>query len=351
MPSHAPAPGTPAVSVVIAVHNGLPYLEAAMRSIMAQTLNGIEIIAVDDASSDDSPAVLARLAAEDSRIRILTLETNRKLAGALNAGMELARAPYVARMDADDLCHPTRLEVQTRFMDAHPQVILCGTSVRYIDGEGQVLRTSRRVRDAVMCRWLMRSRLPILHPTFFFRRLPDGSLPHYDPAYPVAQDHDFATRILDHGDIVSLGDVLVDYRVHGASTTSAKWKTQQKLAHDTTRRLQAADLPDPIVRDLAEFDTVFFFQKLSDPALFFKGLRDMVAHDSRRHPAYAAWFRRQGAQLAFEGLKRAHLSRAAIARTFLRHGRDFVAPLGLRLLEIRGWLPGAMRSDPTSPAG
>jgi glycosyltransferase involved in cell wall biosynthesis len=147
-----PLPSGPQVSVLIAVYNGLPYLEAALRSIMDQTLREIEIIVVDDASTDDTPAVLARLATEDPRIRVETLTENLRLPGALNRGLELVRAPLVARMDADDIADPKRLAVQKRFMDAHPDIILCGTSIRQIDAGGTYIRTSQRPRDAVCCR-------------------------------------------------------------------------------------------------------------------------------------------------------------------------------------------------------
>lgn len=91
------APSDPRVSVLLAVHNGVAFVEEAVRSMMQQTLREIEIIVVDDASTDETPTILAKLAAEDPRIRRVTLAENRRLPGALNAGLEVARAPLVAR--------------------------------------------------------------------------------------------------------------------------------------------------------------------------------------------------------------------------------------------------------------
>lgn len=346
MQQDATLPDAPQVSVLIAVHNGLPYLEAALRSVMGQTLREIEIIVVDDASTDATPAVLARLAAEDRRIRIETLPRNLRLAGALNHGMAFARAPYVARMDADDLSHPDRLAIQKRFMDAHPEVVLCGTSSRDIDAGGQVLKIAFRPRDSVMCRWLTRFHMPLTHPTFMFRRvLQGGGEMRYDTSYPVAQDHDFMVRSLAHGEVVSLPDVLLDYRVHGASTTAAKWNLQQEMSDRLTTDLIATDLPPAVLGRLQPFRTTFFQGTPPDLPAFFGGLRAMLVHDSARHPAHARWFRRQTAQLAWEGLGRGGLRGRVKARAYLRHGADFLPALALRALEIRRVLPNRLRSD------
>lgn len=124
---------SPALSVVMSVYNGSAYLEVAVRSILTQTFQDFEFIIVDDCSSDDTPEILEKLASADPRIRILRLEQNRQIAGALNAGLELARAPLIARMDADDISYPTRLMRQMAIMDEDPDLVLLGTSIRHVD--------------------------------------------------------------------------------------------------------------------------------------------------------------------------------------------------------------------------
>lgn len=348
----APPAASPAVSVLVAVHNGLPYVESALRSVMGQTLRDIEIVVVDDASTDATPAVLGRLAAEDARIRLLRLETNHRLPGALNRGLDLVRAPLVARMDADDLCHPTRLAVQKRFMDARPEVALISSSIRRIDAQGRVLGQSVRPRDPAMCRWMMRFRLPLVHPAFMFRwPMPDGARPRYDPAFNLSEDHDFAIRVLDHGDIVSLPEVLLDYRVHAANTTSRNWARQTAVARAATAPFIARELPPGAVAALAPFLQAFFGLERQDPAAVFAGLRAMLACDVARWPRHAAWLRRQTAQLAWDALQRTRTPRRAVAAAFLGPGRDFLPHLLLRRAEIARLLPRAWRTDPDVWAG
>lgn len=344
---HAPLPTNPEVSVLMPVHNGEAYVEPAVRSIMTQTLQDIEIIVVDDASTDGTAKILARLMAEDPRIRLETLTENMRLPRALNRGLELVRAPYVARMDADDIAHPTRLAVQKDYMDAHPEVILLGTSLRYIAADGEVRTQSVRPRDGVCCRWLLRFMTPIMHPTFMFRReTPPGFKLWYDPEFTVTEDHDFTTRIVQYGDIVSLSDVLLDYRQHGSSISHKNWTTQGQQSAMLTLRHCQAELPAPVLEGLSAFRNMYHLQKREDPAAVFAGLRKMLAEDKLRHPEHMQWIRRQTAQLAHSAFQRAGFSKGEILRAFAGPGRDFAPHLALRLLEVKRWLPAGLRSDP-----
>jgi hypothetical protein len=341
-----PLPSGPQVSVLIAVYNGLPYLEAALRSIMDQTLREIEIIVVDDASTDDTPAVLARLATEDTRIRVETLTENLRLPGALNRGLELVRAPLVARMDADDIADPKRLAVQKRFMDAHPDIILCGTSIRQIDAGGTHIRTSQRPRDAVCCRWLSRFGPPLMHPTYMFRYAETLTpLPQYNPDFTVTEDYDFLVRLLGQGDVVSLGEVLLDYRVHGASISAKNWKLQGRQSREIAMRHCEIDLSKDVRHALGPFWNAYFLQDIPTGANIFSGLRRMLAEDLDRYRDRHAWLRRQTAQIALMALKRCGFSKGQILRSFAIHGRDFLPALAMRALEIKRVLPAALRSD------
>ena len=341
-----PPDPTPAVSVVMAVHNGLPYLESALRSIMDQSLRDIEIIVVDDASSDDTPAVLARLAEEDPRIRVLTNTENLRLAASLNRGLDIARAPLIARMDADDIAHPDRLSVQKAYMDAHPDVLLSGMSLRVIGSDGHIQRTARRSRDTVATRWLARFMMPLSHPTFLFHaRFPDGSAPRYRSDFPVTEDYDFVAELLVHGDAVTLSAVGLDYRVHGASATATKAARQKADARIVAERIQARELAPEIRQAIGPLNAAYLGFEPADPAAVFAGLRRMIAHDMRDHPDHGAWMRRQGAQLALTALRHGGAGRRQIMAAFLGPGRDFLPALALRAAEIANLLPSLFRSD------
>jgi len=109
----------PRISIILPIHNAAATLPACLRSLARQTFSDYEVLAIDDGSSDESPAIVAAAAARDARI--VPIAAGRiGLAAALNLGLELARAPLVARMYADDVMHPTRLELQYQALQAHP---------------------------------------------------------------------------------------------------------------------------------------------------------------------------------------------------------------------------------------
>jgi glycosyltransferase involved in cell wall biosynthesis len=278
----------PAVSVVMAVHNGMPYVEEAVRSMMNQTLREIEIIIIDDASTDETPQVLARLAGEDPRIRTLTNETNLKLAASLNRGLDVARAPLIARMDADDISMPHRLEVQKRYMDAHPDIILSGTSIRRIDTCGNRKNTLIREYDDFIVRWLMRFTVPLAHPTFIFRRKsPCGRQLRYDPQIKYAQDYDFIFRAQDYGKVTSVSEVLLDWRVHRSSASSARLQEQNHYALQIAHRVHARDLPPELHMDASRLVTLFRGDDpiaVHDVRRSIQTYRMMITHDVRTSP-------------------------------------------------------------------
>ena len=338
---------TPAVSVLMTVHNGQPYVESALRSVMEQSLRDIEIVVVDDASTDDTPQVLQKLATEDPRLRIDTAETNLGVGAASNRGLGLCRAEYVARMDADDLSDPTRLQTQKRYLETHSEVLLLGTSIHQIDAGGQHLRTSLRPRDAFATRWLARFQYPLNHPSTMFRRLgPDGTPLLYDATMRTTLDYDFCARVLERGEVACLPDVLLSYRVHGGSISGTKYRHQSEAAKAIAARVQAHDLPAPLHGALAAFNRAFFDFAPADPAQVFDGLRQVIAHDLKTHPDRRAWMLRQAAQLLATALKRSGQGKGQILRAFLGAGRDFLPPLALRLLETRQALPAGWRTDP-----
>lgn len=338
---------SPQVSVVMAVHNGLPYVESAVRSLMRQTLRDIEIIIVDDASSDDTPALLRQLAKQDPRIRLKLLRRNLKTPGATNKGLDMVRAPLVARMDADDLALPHRLAVQKRFMDLHPDITLCGSSIAQIDANGKTFRTSRRARDAFATRWLARFFSPLCHPTFMFRTSGRNGVPfRYDTDYPFSEDYDFLARLLQTDDAASLPEVLVKYRVHSQSTTATRYRAQLADAQRTAMMVQATSLPADIRAALGAFNAAYFELRKQDPAQLFAGMRRMIAADLPGAPTRRAWMKRQAAQLIAKAIQRNGGGKLAVIGAFLGPGRDFLPPLIMRYLEIRRLVPAALRSDP-----
>ena len=167
-PHHGPItwnpPLNPPVSVVIPVHNVERLVPACLRSVMAQTLRDIEIICVDDASTDGSLAVLQAFAREDARIRILTHTINQGVGGARNTGVRAARGDYIASVDSDDTIDPEMLAtLHATAVEGDFDVVCCGA--RVVDEAGRVLETWIRPDATVIVTDHHRDLFDLMDPT------------------------------------------------------------------------------------------------------------------------------------------------------------------------------------------
>jgi glycosyltransferase involved in cell wall biosynthesis len=186
---------TPRVSVIMPVRNGGVFLAESVASILSQSMNELELIIVDDHSSDTA---LAQLDIRDPRVQILPSK-GRGVSAAFNTGLAHARGAFLARMDSDDVALPKRLELQLRWLERHPQADICGGCVEIFSDSG-IAGGNRRYQD-----WLNRLRRaedirrelfiesPIPNPTAMFRREAILRLGGYlDPAWP--EDYDLFLR-------------------------------------------------------------------------------------------------------------------------------------------------------------
>lgn len=207
----------PAVSVLVAVHNGAAHLGEAMASILGQSFRDFELLVVDDGSTDGTPALLRGCA--DSRLRVVRHDSNLGLIAALNRGLEEARGEYVARMDADDIALPRRLERQREMLSKTPSVGLCGTWFRtFGSGRAEVVRPPIRPEE-LAAKLFYES--PLAHPSVMFRRklFAEHGL-RYDPAFPHAEDFELWSRVARVTDLANVPEVLLRYRRHGRQVSA-----------------------------------------------------------------------------------------------------------------------------------
>jgi len=194
----------------MAVRDGAPWVREAVASILAQTAEDLELIVIDDGSTDATPALLGD--ARDPRLRLERQETQ-GLTRALNRALGLARAPLVARLDADDLALPERLARQRAFLDANAEVGLLGTAAREVDGAGREVRVvSPPQDDAALRRALIREN-PFVHSSVMLRRALCEGAGGYDERLPVAQDYDLWMRMSRITRMACLPDALVVRRL------------------------------------------------------------------------------------------------------------------------------------------
>ncbi len=228
-------PTAPLVSVLLAVHNGDPYLRTALDSVLRQTMADLELIVVDDASTDATPDAIAAI--DDPRLRVLRNDEQLGLATALNRGLDEARGRYVARLDADDVALPRRLERQVARIRATPGAVILGSAVCAIDDDGAPGAVHAMPATPTDIRWHLLFSSPFFHPTVLFDRehLERGGF-RYDPSFLESEDYDLWARVLASGDGANLSEFLVLYRVHGRQASQARRALQRSFQLDVARR-------------------------------------------------------------------------------------------------------------------
>jgi glycosyltransferase involved in cell wall biosynthesis len=236
-------PSTPSISILLPFYNAERRLAAALDSCLAQSFADFELLAVDDGSNDGSSAVAEAYAAKDPRVRVLR-PGRLGLVGALNHGLKLARAPLVARMDADDLMYSDRLARQYDFLASHPHIGLCGTQVRLIP-EDQIeagFREYMRWQNACISPAQIADEIywesPIAHPSFMFRRHTVLGLGGYRYG-EFPEDYELLLRLHRAGvALAKVPEVLIEWRDSPGRAT----RTDPRYARDAFDRLRAEHL-------------------------------------------------------------------------------------------------------------
>jgi glycosyltransferase involved in cell wall biosynthesis len=228
---------SPGVSVILAVNKDDGFLAEALSSVLNQTYRDLELIVVANCCSDSLWNYLQGL--NDPRIVLVRTHIG-QLPFNLNIGIEKAMAPYVARMDADDICEPNRIERQLHFLCSHPDVDVVGTEYSHINEAGKHIgypRTLNYTHDTIVKRLPFESCIP--HPTVMFRR--DAVLSVGGYAYGLyAEDWDLWLRMARGGKrFANMNERLLRYRIHQGQSTS----------HSTLRR-NMANVIGLLVREL-----------------------------------------------------------------------------------------------------
>ncbi|MDX9912626.1 MAG: glycosyltransferase family A protein [Phycisphaerales bacterium] len=206
------------VTVVIAAYNPGVYLAESLRSVLEQTHRNIEIIVVDDGSTDESIDRAMGLLA-DPRVRLIR-QANQGKPAAVNHAMSIATGNFLAMHDADDVSHPTRIERQAKALRDNPDLaaVFCGHEL-ILHGRRVAPRFLGRTRE--QCRRdVDRLCMPALDPTLMLRRSAIGEA-RFDPTLRIGEGLDFILRIGEKSPMMVLGECLYSYRIHDASLTHA----------------------------------------------------------------------------------------------------------------------------------
>jgi glycosyltransferase involved in cell wall biosynthesis len=221
------------VSVILPVHNGMPYLPEAVQSIRAQSSRDWELILIEDGSQDETASYIEAL--EDDRIRIHTNPAQMGLAASINKGFALAKGEYIARMDADDVAEPQRLERQIRYFENHREVAICGTWARTFGArKDQEWRYPERDAD-IKAEMLFAS--VIVHSSAMFRRSAIAELGiRYDESLEAAQDYALWVEYQDQVGFANVPEFLMRYRIHAEQVGKRIGARQQEVAEQVREK-------------------------------------------------------------------------------------------------------------------
>lgn len=211
---------TAKIDVLMPTYNAGQFLAETLASIQAQTIKDIRIIVVDDGSTDDSGEVLAQAARLDRRIHVIT-QANGGIVAALNAGLAVCTAPFIARHDADDLSDPDRFEQQIQYLETNLDCVAVAGAARHIDINGRKLGTQTRLRDpAPADPFSIPATEPyLLQPMLMVRTESFHAAGGYRPLL-IAEDSDLYWRLQKFGRLHNFTEPLGGYRMHGGSITS-----------------------------------------------------------------------------------------------------------------------------------
>ncbi|MEL6106188.1 MAG: glycosyltransferase family A protein [Planctomycetota bacterium] len=224
----------PSVTIVMACHNGMPYLPDALDSIRCQSFSDWELIVVNDGSADGSCRCLDEFARRDPRIRVIH-QANRGQHVAADCGIRLARGEFIARMDADDVCQPNRLEMQVRYLRERPEVGLVGGQICRLGAQRHGLQSNLPTDHLAIRRRLQRNHHAMCNPTVMFRKSLYDRVGGYW-SHNIAEDWDLFLRIGEISELANLPDVVLHYRFH-TSSINGKRIVQAQLYNEFAAHL------------------------------------------------------------------------------------------------------------------
>lgn len=248
------------VTVLMAVYNGARFVREAVESILGQTFRELELLIIDDGSTDETAAILDAVAQQDPRVRIVH-QQNVGLAQSLNNGLATAVGEIIIRMDADDVALPERIERQLAYLAEHPGVAAVGSSLQYIDETGRPTHVGRyALAPDDVFNALLEGNSPMAHPSVAMRKSAVLAVGGYRPLFVHAEDFDLWQRLADRYQMANLPDVLLKYRVHGHNVSKVHhfWQAlsgySARCAAQDRRSGKADPLADAVRLSITDFD-------------------------------------------------------------------------------------------------
>lgn len=260
------------LSVILPIYNGMPFLAEAIDSLIHQTYQDFVILAIDNGSTDGTRKYLAEM--NNEKINYIRLE-EKNLVKALNKGLELADTPLIARMDADDICHPKRFEKQINFLNKNSEIGLVGTNGRYISGAGnKYLNINLPLTHDKIIQTMLKKRNAIIHASIMFRSEITKLYGGYNVKYFPCEDYELFLRIGDRVKFSNIPERLYQFRIREGSIMSNYIGDSIKVYYYITKKYSSKYRTGEIINKLTVNHNLKLFEKFDviSVSIYRKGL-------------------------------------------------------------------------------
>lgn len=245
---------TPLVSVVMPVYNGALYVGEAVESILNQSYSNFEFLIFNDGSTDQTCTILASFS--DPRIKIFNFENNQGYVDHLNQGILLAKGKYIARMDADDISLPTRLEEQVKFFEENPDYGVLGTSAKSL-GKSTAMIIRPREHQEILTHLLFYT--TIIHPSVMYRAaLLRKHQIYYSKKHELTEDYEIFLKLSKLTKLANLPGILMRYRIHSMNISKLYFESQMQILYT----LRIEEHQHFLQRALSDWEKDFLSEKL-----------------------------------------------------------------------------------------
>lgn len=259
----------PKVTVLMSVYNGEKYLREAIESILNQTFKDFEFSIINDGSTDRTAEILNCY--NDNRIKIVNNEKNIGLAKSLNKGLKMAGGEYIARIDADDISMPNRLDVQYNYMKDDPNLAICASSYEQIDENGNTIKIIEGYLECEQLYYFLTFANWLAHSSIMFKKSIALKVNGYDDRLIRAQDYDLWYRISRMGKVIQIDEVLLKLRIHPENISSKYGNSQKYIANSVALRnikqICNGRINTEVIGMLCDWDKEISFNDVRAPTL------------------------------------------------------------------------------------
>lgn len=258
----------PNVSVIMPCYNSEKHLSVALDSILMQSYGNIEIICVDDNSTDNTKEILKEYQKKDPRIKILKNKNKKGVSGAMNTGLAVAQGKYITRMDSDDISLKDRIKKQVQFLENNSKYSLCSVNINFINVKDEILPSNHIYNNDIPFEWQYLWCNPLPCAPIMFRSESIGNI-KFDEDLSTAEDYDFYSKLVDTNKFYILDEILYLYRLQSNSLSKSNFTLNNSLlvVKNYYKKITKKD-PPLILYELTDFKDNYITNNVLKNLLF-----------------------------------------------------------------------------------